>query len=167
MPGSESQTVAFGSVAICGFSTSFIILAVGVSCLVISIIDIVQSEGLDKIDCGERGNPPLPEWVFGTGIAFLIISCAFALVGAGKGGKLATCIVLVSNVFIFIWAIVGAVSLWKYGADCEYSNLQLWRMGYAAVILSFIVCCCGGFIGYKAVEAPDKDAEIVREAAGP
>ena len=60
-----------------------------------------------------------------------------------------------------IWAIVGAVSLWVKGEDCRTLDPTLYRMGYAAVILSFGVCCCGGFVGYTQHTIPEADAVIV------
>ena len=69
----------------------------------------------------------------------------------------------VANLFVFIWAIVGAFSLWKHGTNCMTINPTLWRMGYAAVIISFIICCCGGFMGYKTTEIPTAEAHIVSE----
>ena len=60
-----------------------------------------------------------------------------------------------------IWAIVGAVSLWVKGEDCRTLDPTLYRMGYAAVILSFFVCCCGGFVGYTQHTIPEADAVIV------
>lgn len=62
-----------------------------------------------------------------------------------------------------IWAIVGAVSLWVKGEDCRTLDPTLYRMGYAAVILSFGVCCCGGFVGYTQHTIPEADAVIVVE----
>ena len=74
MPSSSSQDLTFGSLAICGCSTSFIIFATGIACLVISIMGIADNRDGVGIDCGKDGKPPLLEWVFGTGISFMIIS---------------------------------------------------------------------------------------------
>jgi len=115
----------------------------------------------DNIKCGQDGKPPLLQWVLGAGIAFLIITCAFCRVSKGEAGTVAKLIMAVSNLFIFVWAIVGAFSLWKQGKDCEQINKPLWRMGYAAVLISFIVCCCGGFVGYKQQTIPTAEAVIV------
>jgi len=79
-PSSSSQDMTFGSMAICGCSTSFIIFATGIACLVISIMGIKDSRENFGVDCGRDGKPPLLEWVFGTGISFLIISVCLGYV---------------------------------------------------------------------------------------
>lgn len=165
MPGS-SEDLTFGSLMICKFSTSFIIFATGISCLVISIIELVKWGGKwGDIECSYGGKPPLMEWVVGTGIAFSIISCSFALLSCNNGGKVAKLILAVANLFVMVWGIVGIFSLGKWGKECKVLYPSLWRMGYAAVVISFIVCCCGGFVGYKAVEVPVTEAEVVLEEA--
>jgi hypothetical protein len=88
----RSEHLTFGSLAICGISTSFILLATGISCLVISILQIISNtnntntnnnDGVDdnnnssKPDCGSNGKPPLLNWVLGTGISFMIITVSF------------------------------------------------------------------------------------------
>ena len=81
MPSSgSSQDLTFGSLAICGCSTSFIIFATGVACLVISIMGIFGDRENFGVDCGQGGKPPLLEWVLGTGISFLIISVCLGYV---------------------------------------------------------------------------------------
>mmetsp|Transcript_33441 Transcript_33441/g.80861 ORF Transcript_33441/g.80861 Transcript_33441/m.80861 type:complete len:178 (+) Transcript_33441:73-606(+) len=147
--------ITIASRRICCFSTSFVLLATAVACLVVSLIDIVRNGAgvRGAVDCGFYGKPPLLEWVFGSGIAYLTIVVAYFVVKYGlKGGALARFIILLSNLFIFCWAIVGAVSLGRDGKDCETVNLALWRMGYSAVVISFIVCCCGGFVGIDSEE---------------
>ena len=48
----RSEHLTFGSLAICGISTSFILLATGISCLVISILQIISNnnnnDGVDN-----------------------------------------------------------------------------------------------------------------------
>lgn len=157
---SDYGGIKFGQLAICGCSTSFIIFSTGVACLVISIWNFSQYGW--NVNCGFGGKPPLLKWVFGTGVAFLIITCAFARVSTGKDRKPAMIVLGCSNCFIFIWAIVGSFSLWKWGGACEIVNPHLYRMGYAGVIISFILCCCGGFVGYRSY---DEDEAEMMEAA--
>lgn len=62
-----------------------------------------------------------------------------------------------------IWAFVGIMSMFKYEGDCRDSNPAVWSMAWAVVIVSFMVCCCGGFVGYN---VPTIEAEIVSEEEG-
>jgi hypothetical protein len=66
----------------------------------------------------------------------------------------------VTNLFVVVWAIVGIFSMFWYDGDCRDSSPALWRMAWAAVIASFLVCCCGGFVGYNVRTA---EAEVVNE----
>ncbi|KAG7344533.1 hypothetical protein IV203_022541 [Nitzschia inconspicua] len=131
--------------AVCGISTTFILFAVGASCLGVAIWSYVQQGG---INCGQNGKPPLLEWILGTGISYLIIACAYSRVkqGNNKTKGLGMFIVSSSHVFIFAWMIVGAVSLWRDGTDCEQVNSIVWKMGLSAVIISIILCLCGGYM---------------------
>ena len=99
---SRSEHLTFGSLSICGISTSCILLATGIACLIISITQIIRIDidndndtnnennndgdsttngGGDGIivkpNCGQNGKPPLLDWVFGTGISFMIITVSF------------------------------------------------------------------------------------------
>jgi hypothetical protein len=143
-----------GQLLVCGCSTTTILFAVGVSCLVVAAVQYADAGSWDAaVDCGFRGKPPLLEWVLGTGIAYLILCWAYAMVSK-KGPRAGSCvqwIVMVSNTFLFAWMIVGAVSLWRDGTDCEQINLTLWRMGYSAVIISIVVVCCGGYTTYESM----------------
>jgi hypothetical protein len=81
----RSEHLTFGSLAICGISTSCILLATGIACLIISILQIIkQTDNVDNggnnndvPDCGQNGKPPLLNWIFGTGISFMIITVSF------------------------------------------------------------------------------------------
>ncbi len=66
----------FSSQEICGISTIFMIFAIGISCLVISVVGFFDEEAFE---CGRNGKPPLIIWIFGTGIAFTVISVRFLL----------------------------------------------------------------------------------------
>ena len=97
---SRSEHLTFGSLSICGISTSCILLATGIACLIISITQIIRTDidgddndnndnngtntndgGGDGIivkpNCGQNGKPPLLDWVFGTGISFMIITVSY------------------------------------------------------------------------------------------
>ena len=45
--------------------------------------------------------------------------------------------------------MVGIFSVFVHGVDCKTMNPALYRMGVSGVCISFIICCCGGFVGYK------------------
>jgi hypothetical protein len=129
--------------AVCGISTTFILFAVGASSLGIAIWSYVQQGG---VNCGQDGKPPLLEWILGTGIAYLIIAIAYSRVKQGEAKGCAMFVVSASHMFIFAWMIVGAVSLWRDGTDCEQVNSIVWKMGISAVIISIILCMCGGYM---------------------
>ena len=86
--------------------------------------------------------------------------CAFWRVGSGKGGALAKWILGVTNLFVVVWAIVGILSMFKYERDCRDSSPAVWSMAWATVVVSFMICCCGGFVGYNVATT---EAEIVSE----
>ena len=72
-----AQNLTFGSVAICGISSSFIIFATGLACLIVAVFRIFEARdvsGQNKKACGQQGHPPLAKWIFGAGISFLIIT---------------------------------------------------------------------------------------------
>jgi hypothetical protein len=50
-----------------------------------------------------------------------------------------TLLILLAGMFTFAWMIVGAVSLWRDGGDCNALNFRIWQMGLAAVILSIVL----------------------------
>ena len=95
---SRSEHLTFGSLSICGISTSCILLATGIACLIISLTQIIRTDIDDNSDndndgtntndgggdgiivkpnCGQNGKPPLLDWVFGTGISFMIITVSY------------------------------------------------------------------------------------------
>lgn len=125
-------------------------LAVGIACLVITA-------QYPDVDCGFGGQPPLRQWLFGTGIAYTVIGCFSGIFGAllifTIVGALPVVIVLMcSGTFTFAWMIVGAVSLWRDGGDCVQSNFTIWQMGMAAVIISIIMVVFSGYTTKRAVE---------------
>jgi hypothetical protein len=128
---------------VCCFSTTFVLFAVGVSSLGVAIWCLVKQGG---VNCGENGKPPLLNWVLGTGISYLIIAVAYARIEKGKARGCSFYIANVSQTFIFAWMIVGAVSLWRDGTDCETINNKLWKMGLSAVIISIVVWVFGVFV---------------------
>jgi hypothetical protein len=46
----------------------------------------------------------------------------------------------------------------KYDGDCKEENPTVWNMAWAVVCVSFLLCCCGGIVGYR---VHTKDAEVV------
>lgn len=131
-----------GSLKIFGFGISSFFLALGIACLVIGM--------RNNVDCGLDGEPPLRDWVFGTGIAYTVIGGSL-----GIGGLVLTLTVIgvipvivvgiLALPFTFAWTIVGAVSLWRDGADCQSGNYEIWAVAMATVIISFvlIIAMCG------------------------
>jgi hypothetical protein len=124
-------------------------LAVGIACLVIS-----QKY---PTPCGLGGNPPLWQWVFGTGISYTVIGACLGVVGV----FMALSVVLIipwliviwcSAAFTFAWMIVGAVSLWRDGGDCVSLNFPLWQMGMAAVIISIVMCVFGTPLNHQSTQ---------------
>lgn len=126
-------------------------IALGVAALVIS-------QQYKDVTCG---TPPagdsfqltLQQWVFGTGIAYLIIGLSFSVFALILVCTIIGIIPLViiwifSGLFILCWSIVGGISLWKYGGDCQSAAYSLWAMAMAAEIITlvmiFFACCCGG-----------------------
>lgn len=104
---------------------------------------------LHPTPCGAAGSPPLPQWIFGTGIAYTILGAFNGVVGVLLActiiGLIPLLIVLVSGgLFTFAWMIVGAVSLWRDGGDCVQLNFPLWQMGMAAVIISIVMVVFSG-----------------------
>ena len=90
------------------------------------------------------------------------LQCAFCRVSSGKGTALAKWILGVSNFFVVVWAIVGIFSIlqFHYDEDCREVNPLLWNLAWAVVAVSFLVCCCGGFVGYSVRTA---EPEVVHE----
>ena len=150
------RVLSHGPTEVCCFSTTFILFAVGLSCLVVSGLEYANASSLDEaVNCGFNGRPPLLQWVFGTGIAYLIIWFAYTInsncsnCAVDAVGTFPKWVVSLSNTFLLSWSIVGGFSLWRHGRDCQQSNITLFRMGYSAVIISIILVCCGGYEIYE------------------
>ena len=122
-------------------------LALGIACLIIWYQNPV-------INCGFNGSPPLGHWVQGAGIAYTIYGgcCVFAVILACTivGIIPLILVMLFGGVFIFCWTIVGAVSLWRDGGDCNGLNYPLWAVAMATVIvplgLSVLYCVMGSSV---------------------
>ncbi len=101
--------------------TGLLYLAVGVSSLVVSL------QNPDPRVCGFDGQPPLRQWVFGTGIGYSVMGlthllssfCLCSLFCLLLGAIPVILVLLLGGVFTFAWTIVGSVSLWRDGADCR------------------------------------------------
>lgn len=136
------QRNAFGASTVGGI----IYLAIGIACLVIS-------QQYKNVTCGQGDasfNLSLQQWVFGTGIAYVIIGLCFSAFAAILICTIIGIIPLIivylfSGLFVLCWAIVGGISVWKYGGDCESGAYSLWAMGMAAeivtIIMIFFACC--------------------------
>ena len=80
-----AQNLTFGSVAICGISSSLVIFATGLACLIVAVLRIFETREAEwegspnKAACGQQGHPPLAKWIFGAGVGYLIISVRMAL----------------------------------------------------------------------------------------
>ena len=76
--------------------------------------------------------------------------CAFCRISSGKKvGNVVKLILAISNLFILLWGVVGIFSVFVHGLDCKTMYPALYRMGVSGVCISFIICCCGGFVGYR------------------
>lgn len=103
--------------------------------------------------CGVNGSPPLQQYVLGAGIAFLIIS-----VGTIIGLIVIPVLIIIAlcgGGFCFAWMIVGSVSLFRDGADCQSLNYPIWAVAMAIVICSYIMFGIGLINGY--VRKQEKD----------
>jgi hypothetical protein len=137
---------------IVGLSTTTILLCISIASLVISVQDRTTNP---VPNCGVTGSPPLREYLLGTGISYLVISASFLIVSIKQNASIFSFILGVSNLFLFCWMIVGCVSLWRDGFDCQAINPAVWKMGMAAVICSIIVVCLGGYTNYRTVNDED------------
>lgn len=105
-------------------------LGIGIACCVVYAYN-------QDIPCGIHGQPPLPEFVLGTGISYIIIGGA--LVFGIFVLPLLVVVALFGGLFQFAWMIVGSVSLFRDGADCEHLNYPIWAVGMAAVISTYVL----------------------------
>lgn len=125
------------------FFYSLFFLALGIACLVTTTI--LHS----PVDCGLNGNPPIRDWLYGSGIAYIIISMVFLASGIyfAYGSRhnftshpnISNSIVISMCLFMLAWSIVGSVSLWTQATDCEITNPAIWQMGFAGVTISIIL----------------------------
>ncbi len=129
------------------FATIFI--GLGIMFVIISSLNVSP--------CTFQGYPPLPQWILGTGISFIIIG--FSYIGAVV---LSTFVFpdSISNadeqndaeahwslylhtwtilIFLLAWTIVGCISLWKDVAPCKNSYSIIWNTGMAGVILLIVL----------------------------
>jgi hypothetical protein len=113
------------------------LIGLGIASLIVSVPE--------RDNCG-RGVPKPRNYVFGTGIAYIIIGVVFVAIWflIWKVPKLKTLFALISWVFtafLFAWMIVGAVTLWRDGYDCINLNLKIWQMTMADVIVTIVFVC--------------------------
>ena len=149
----------FSQRRICGFSTGLVLFAIGLTSFIVSIID---RNTHSVPNCGVPGYPPLRDWLLGAGISYTIISITYGYMSLTDGkGKNATFvwIALIGPLWLFIWMIVGCVSLWRDGGDCQTINPLVWNTGMASVIISLIVVFLGGYVYHKTREEPEEEQE--------
>lgn len=121
--------------------TAAIWLGTGIACLVIT---------LQNPPCGVGGSPPLSTWLFGSGIAYIIIGALSILFGSvslltEESFRLIGYILALASTFIFAWAIVGAVTLANFTVDCQLNHYPVYAMGLAAVIITWVTWGCCSF----------------------
>ena len=119
-------------VKVSGTFAAVMYLAIGIASI------IVRGDHLSP-SCGDPGYPPLRDWLLGTGISYTIIGVAFFLWWFESLHGLLLWVLNVSGVWLFIWSVVGSVSLWRDGGNCQALNFPLWQMGMGAVITSWIM----------------------------
>jgi hypothetical protein len=120
-----------------GISIGIVYLAIGIASLVISVRNVS--------DCGTDAVLTVRQWLFGTGIAYTTIGASMGIGGLllilTVVGIIPLLIILIfAPGFTVAWSVVGAVSLWRDGLDCETLNPEIWNMGMAAAIVSLIMC---------------------------
>jgi hypothetical protein len=125
------------------FFYSLFFLAIGIASLVTTILHGRPA------DCGLNASPPISDWLYGSGIAYIIISVIFLASGIyfAYGSRhnftshhgISNSIVIAMCLFMLAWSIVGSVSLWKQGTDCEITNPAIWQMGFAGVTISILL----------------------------
>ena len=135
---------------VCGLSTGAVLIAMGIVALVYSVPRRKDDYDGDQ-SCDELGAPPLRDWLFGTGIAFIVIACSYFITAQRErdgefGGGIFGCIAHLSSSFLFCWAIVGSVSLGTHAKACKDLAPPLWSAGCACVVMNWIIWCCGGYV---------------------
>jgi hypothetical protein len=135
-----------------GISTSLILVAVAVMSLVVSIQD--RHDHPDQASsCGASGKPPLREWLFGTGISFLVIAFSYVITSASPDHpSIFSCISALSSAFFFVWAVVGAVTLGQHSIECKTANPTMWGVGVTAVVMNWLVWAFGTYTFYSSLE---------------
>jgi hypothetical protein len=120
-----------------GLTFGLVYLAIGIASLVVSTQNVS--------DCGTDAVLTVRQWLFGTGIAYTTIGASMGIGGLllilTVAGIIPLLIVLIfAPGFTVAWSVVGAISLWRDGLDCESLNPEIWKMGMAAVIVSLAMC---------------------------
>jgi hypothetical protein len=113
-------------------------LGIGIACCI-----IYAQHNTAVPTCGANGYPPLQYFVLGTGIAYLILAAvsifALLLVLSVVGIPILLIVALCAGGFCFAWMIVGSVSLFRDGYDCQTLNYPIWAVAMAAVISSYVL----------------------------
>lgn len=121
----------------------------------LGVMFVVISQ-LNHETCEFHGYPPLPLWILGTGISFIIIGVSYVVtfvlsiivipesIGYSNEGyteRVHWSISLHSGIvwsFLLAWMIIGCVSLWRDGGNCNNPNSQIWNTGMAGVIILIV-----------------------------
>jgi hypothetical protein len=151
--------------AILSIASATLYLAVGVWSLVVALMN---PNPLGGALCGFDGQPPLRDWVYGTGIAYTIIGgthllSAFLLCSVWcllVGIIPVFLILLLGGMFTFSWMIVGAVSLWRDGNDCRDVAFTVWVAGMFGVISSIVLVIAGCFSTSLTKSSTDERKEL-------
>ncbi len=151
--------------AVLSVATATLYLAVGVWSLVAALLN---PNPVGSALCGFDGQPPLRDWVYGTGIAYTIIGgthllSAFLLCSVWClliGIIPVILILLLGGMFTFAWMIVGAVSLWRDGGDCRDIAFPIWVAGVFGVISSIALIIVGCFSTKLTKSSSDERKEL-------
>jgi hypothetical protein len=134
------------------YATSFF-AATQLSLGILSIIGYFNM--FPQANCS-NGSPSLEQWIFGTGISYLILGSFGTVLGCiytckrskspDKPHKAALLMLIlfyiISAAYIITWVIIGSISLWKYSGSCIESNFTLWQIAMADIIISYVLFPC-------------------------
>jgi len=107
---------------------------IGIPSLIIHLSD-------SKVECGKDGVPPLPRWVFISGIGYIVAAGCLLCAAVFLIFDVPMVLLIVGSLiqmFVLIWTIMGAISLWSQGDSCFLLNHKIWSMGTVGVFLGII-----------------------------
>jgi hypothetical protein len=110
--------------------------------IILSIVFAIQNW---NISC-DGTMMPLPTWLLVFAIVetvFLIQTTISSYFKESKAGANSlTYGILLSEVFLFVWNIVGAIALFRDSGACEKVAYNIWALTLAILIISWIGMCC-------------------------